>query len=41
MTERLSGGGRLIDPADAAQAIYSLWMEYPTLRVNEVEIGRA
>lgn len=41
MTERLSAGGRMIDPADAAQAIYDLWMAYPSLRVNEVEIGRA
>lgn len=30
-----------IDPAEAAQLIYGLWLEYPTLRVTEVEIGRS
>lgn len=30
-----------IDPAEAAQLIYGLWLDYPTLRVTEVEIGRS
>jgi len=31
----------LIEPCEAARVIYELWRDYPTLRVNEIEIGRA